>query len=77
MVGGSCAWSSAALVSRILARATAGRRILAVWIPLLRLEVWVQEVSVVEVGAVTHVSKVLHAASVQYPLSKDRRLEWL
>lgn len=57
MVDGSCTRSSAALVSRTLAAATAGRRILAVRIPLLRLEVWVQEVSIVEVGAVTHVSK--------------------
>lgn len=58
MVGGSCAWSSV-LVSRTLAAATADCRILAVGIPLLGLEVRVQEMSIVEVGAVAHISKVL------------------
>lgn len=46
-------------MSRVLAAATAGRRILAVGIPLFWLEVRVQEVSIVEVRAVAHVSKEL------------------
>lgn len=72
MVGGCCTWSSAVLVSRTFAAAAAaGRGIFAIGIPLFRLEVWVVEVSIVVVRAVTHVSNVQERSGSSCSLSED------
>lgn len=51
--------SSATFVTQTLAVATRCRGVFVLWIPLFGLEVWVEEVSLIEVGATTIVRILL------------------